>query len=232
MCNALKQALTTTPLLIPPNYNKEFFLYLSTSQTSIEIILVQIDDDQNEYVIYYLSKGLIGAKLCYTHVEKLDLTTVLFVQCFWHYILLYTSIIGSETNPMQYILSCHTLGGKYSKWIVILQEFDLEFITTKSKKSLVFVELMTNLPQVNHELITHDSLLDESLFPIDSSDSCYGYILIYLQTQNYQPQLLKDNVDAFTIKHATISSLETHSTIMELTSSCVDVLLTMRLKTL
>ena len=43
----------------------------------------------------------------------------------------------SETNPMQYILSRQTLGGKYLKWIVILQEFDLEFITAKSKKSLV-----------------------------------------------------------------------------------------------
>jgi hypothetical protein len=47
---------------------------------------------------------------------------------------------------MQYILSRQILGGRYLKWIVLLQEFDLEFSTPKSKKSLVFAELMTDLP--------------------------------------------------------------------------------------
>jgi len=42
---------------------------------------------------------------------------------------------------MTYILTRQLLGGKYSKWIVILQEFDLVFTTTKSKKSLVFAKL-------------------------------------------------------------------------------------------
>ena len=71
---------------------------------------------------------------------------------------------------MQYILSRQNLGGKYSKWIVILQEFDLEFITAKAKKSLVFVELITNLPQDSHEHTSKESLPDESLFLINSSN--------------------------------------------------------------
>jgi len=36
-------------------------------------------------------------------------------------------------------------GGKYNKWIVILQEFDLNFMSTNSKKSLVFTELILEL---------------------------------------------------------------------------------------
>ena len=43
---------------------------------------------------------------------------------------------------MTYILSRQLLGEKDSKWIEILQEFDLEFIKSKSKKSLVFAELL------------------------------------------------------------------------------------------
>ena len=69
---------------------------------------------------------------------------------------------------MWYTLSCKTLEGRYFKWIVIIQEFNLEFSTTKYKKFLVFVELMTNLPVVNDESMAQDSLLDESLFLIDS----------------------------------------------------------------
>ena len=36
------------------------------------------------------------------------------------------------------------IGGKYNKWIVILQEFDLKFVSTKSKKSLIFAELISD----------------------------------------------------------------------------------------
>ena len=38
------------------------------------------------------------------------------------------------------------IGGKYNKWIVILQEFDLEFVSAKSKKSFVFAELISDFP--------------------------------------------------------------------------------------
>ena len=47
---------------------------------------------------------------------------------------------------MTYILTRQLLGGKYSKWTMILQEFYLVFTTTKSKKSLVFIELICSLP--------------------------------------------------------------------------------------
>jgi hypothetical protein len=81
---------------------------------------------------------------------------------------------------MQYILSHHILGGHYLKWIVLLQEFDLKFSTTKSKKSLVFAKLMIDLPRVIEESVVQDSLPNEYLFLIDSYDPWYGDILIYL----------------------------------------------------
>jgi hypothetical protein len=53
--NALKHALTTAPLLRPPNYNKDFLLYLAATESTIGTVLVQEDDSFSEYVIYYLS---------------------------------------------------------------------------------------------------------------------------------------------------------------------------------
>ena len=49
-------------------------------------------------------------------------------------------------NPFQYVLSRRIFGGKFNKWIVILQEFDLDFQSAKSKKSLVFAELIVEFP--------------------------------------------------------------------------------------
>ena len=53
--DALKHALTTAPLLRPPNYNKDFLLYLAAAESTIGMVLVQEDDLFSEYVIYYLS---------------------------------------------------------------------------------------------------------------------------------------------------------------------------------
>ena len=50
------------------------------------------------------------------------------------------------------------IGGKYYKWIVILQEFDLEFVLAKSKKSLIFVELISYFPNLDEEEV-YDVLL-------------------------------------------------------------------------
>jgi hypothetical protein len=44
-----------------------------------------------------------------------------------------------DINPFQYVLTRHIIEGKYNKWISILQEFDLDFASTKSKKLLVFM---------------------------------------------------------------------------------------------
>ena len=54
--------------------------------------------------------------------------------------------VVEDVNPFQYVLSRCIVGGKFNKWIVILKEFDLDFQSTKSKKSLVFVELIAEFP--------------------------------------------------------------------------------------
>jgi hypothetical protein len=63
---------------------------------------------------------------------------------------------------------------------VILQEFDLDFERAKSKKSLVFTELICDLPSTETKNVAEDSLPEKSLFMISSDDLWYGDIIIYL----------------------------------------------------
>jgi hypothetical protein len=51
---ALKHALMSSPLLRPPNYNKDFLLSLVITESTIGMVLVQEDDLLEEHVIYYL----------------------------------------------------------------------------------------------------------------------------------------------------------------------------------
>jgi hypothetical protein len=117
---ALKHTLTSAPLLRPPNYNKYFLLYLAAIKSTINIVLVQEDDFLEEHVIYYLSRGLVGPKINYSHVEKLALAAVHVVQRFHHYILFHKTTIIVVVNPFQYVLTRGEIDRKISRWIVIL----------------------------------------------------------------------------------------------------------------
>ena len=85
-----------------------------------------------------------------------------------------------DVNPFQYALSWRILGGKLNKWIVILQAFHLDFQSAKSKKSLVFAELIVEFPTEEDVAIEDDSFPDEHIFLISTFDPWYRDILIYL----------------------------------------------------
>ena len=86
-------------------YHRDYSLYLAAADTTIGMVLVQDDDDGSEHVIYYLSRNLLDTETCYAYVEKLALAAICAVQRFRHYILLRTTIVISDCNPMTYILS-------------------------------------------------------------------------------------------------------------------------------
>ena len=84
------------------------------------------------------------------------------------------------------------IGGKYNKWIFILQEFDLEFVSAKSKKSLIFAELISDFSSEAKELVCEDTFVDEHILLISTLDPWYGDITIYLQTLKTPTHLLQD----------------------------------------
>jgi hypothetical protein len=144
------------------------------------MVLVQEDPNGDEHVIYYLRKGLSSLELQYSHVEKLALAVVIVVHRFHHYIFLRTTIVSTDSNPMYHILTRQVLGRKYSKCIVMLQEFDLKFSKSKAKKYLVFSELTCDLPHADEDIEPRNYLPNESLFLIITYDPWYGDIILYL----------------------------------------------------
>ena len=63
-------------MIHPPDYSKEFLLYIVASATTIAMVLVQDNLHGQEHVIYYASKNLIDSKTYYSHVAKASFSTV------------------------------------------------------------------------------------------------------------------------------------------------------------
>jgi hypothetical protein len=100
---------------------------------------------------------------------------------------------------MQYLLSCRKINDKFARWIVVLQKYDLEFSTPKSKKALILTKIVTALPSDTTSAPVNTDFLDEHLFYITSDDPWYGDLLIYLQTQIFGNHLSRD--DRLHIRH-------------------------------
>ena len=61
----------------------------------------------------------------------------------------------------------------------------MDFQSAKSKKSLVFVELIAEFPTEEDVVVEDDSFPDVHIFLISTSNPCYGDIIIYLHTLKY-----------------------------------------------
>jgi hypothetical protein len=79
---------------------------------------------------------------------------------------------------MLFLLSCRVINGKFVCWIVVLLEFDLEFTTPKSKKSLDLTEFIFDLVTGVTDPPLNDYLPDEHLFTILLDHPWYGDIII------------------------------------------------------
>jgi hypothetical protein len=131
--------------------------------------------------------------LKYKHEDKLSLAVVLTVQKLRHYILLRTTKVVADSNPMQYFLSLRQVNENFSRWIIILQEYDLEFSTPKSNKALVLTKLVTALSSDTANAPVNTEFPDEHLFYITSDDPWYDDLLIYLRTQKFGNNLSHDD---------------------------------------
>ena len=97
--DAIKDTLVRMSLMYPPNYQSEYFLYIAMTDTTIAMVLCQVENGI-EHPIYYLSHNISDTKVKYSYVGKLALAAVQAVKIFRHYILFWKTIFISNCNPM------------------------------------------------------------------------------------------------------------------------------------
>lgn len=110
--DALKDVLVWASLLYPPNYQRDYFLYLIAVVTTIVMVLFREDDLRDEHPIYYLSWNISENEIEYSHFEKFALVVLQVVQKFDYYITLQKAMVISNCNPMTYIPSRQLLREK------------------------------------------------------------------------------------------------------------------------
>jgi hypothetical protein len=97
-------------VLVPPQQDMPFYIYLSVGDTSIASVVVQVYDGK-EKIMFYLSTRMLDTETRYHEIEKLCL--YLFFTCtkLRHILLFAEIIVICKLGVIKHILSAPVLKG-------------------------------------------------------------------------------------------------------------------------
>ena len=86
-----------------------------------------------------------------------------------HYFQSYRIQAVAKVDPMKYLCQSPTLVGKSSRWLLLLSEFDIEYVTKKVIKGRAVAEFLANRP-IDSDYKEDLEFLDEQLNMVDTTE--------------------------------------------------------------
>jgi len=176
----LKRHVTSTPIIQPPNWDEPFKIMCDASDYVVGVVLRQ-RIGKNLHVIAYAS--------CILN----ELFTMVFsLEKFRSYLLGTKVIVFIDHATLRYLLKKKESKPRLIRWILLLQEFDLEIKDKKGVKNQVadhLSQLRTN--DIQTETI-RETFPDKQLYVLHSSTRpWYADLVNYLVTKEFHPDLPK-----------------------------------------
>ena len=120
--------------------------------------------DNRQHVIYYASRTLNEAQLNYTTTENEFLTVVFPLEKFRQYLLGSRTTIFTDHFALRYLMQKKDAKARLIRWILLLQEFDLEIKDKKGVENVV-VDHLSRIPNAPIETIPiNENFPDEHIF--------------------------------------------------------------------
>ncbi|WJZ87566.1 hypothetical protein VitviT2T_006936 [Vitis vinifera] len=151
------------------------------SDFAIGVVLGQREDGK-PYVIYYASKTLNEAQRNYTTTEKELLAVVFALDKFRAYLVGSFIIVFTNHSALKYLLTTQDAKARLIRWILLLQEFDLQIKDKKGVENVVADHLSRLVIAHNsYSLPINDDFPEESLMFLVKTP-WYAHIANYLVT--------------------------------------------------
>ncbi|KAI3828024.1 hypothetical protein L1987_02114 [Smallanthus sonchifolius] len=181
--NILKEQLVQAPILQPPDWTKPFEIMCDASDSTIGSVLGQ-RVDKKPVVIYYASKTLSEAQLNYTTTEKELLAVVYALDRFRSYIWGSKVVVYSDHSAVRYLMEKKDAKPRLIRWVLLLQEFDLEIRNKKGCENVV-ADHLSRIPLegVDDTMEINERFPDEQLLAV-STAPWYAHFVNYLATDS------------------------------------------------
>ena len=115
-----------------------------------------VDDSGKEQAIYYLSKRMLEYEMRYVVIERFCIVLVWATRRLRHYMTEYSMHLISHLDPLRYLFDRPTLAGRLMRWLVLLTEFDIQYVSQKSIKGSVIAYHLASLPTIKSRLVDEE----------------------------------------------------------------------------
>ncbi|XP_048604755.1 uncharacterized protein LOC125582220 [Brassica napus] len=121
----LKGELVSAPIVQPPDWDFPFEIMCDASDYAVGAVLGQKKDGKT-HVIYYASQTLNDAQMRYATTEKEMLAIVFAFEKFRSYLVGSKVIVYTDHAALRHLLAKKDAKPRLLRWILLLQEFDME----------------------------------------------------------------------------------------------------------
>ncbi|CAN6694213.1 unnamed protein product [Malus baccata var. baccata] len=191
--NQLKELLTTAPIIVPPDWSLPFELMCDASDYALGAVLGQ-RKDKKPHVIYYASRTLNDAQLNYSTTEKELLTVVFALHKFRSYLIGTKIIVFTDHAALKYLLTKKEAKPRLIRWMLLLQEFDIEIRDKKGSENVV-ADHLSRMVQEEDVVPIIETFPDEQLMSVKVSEPWYADLVNYLVSKHVPSELLKHQCD-------------------------------------
>lgn len=128
--NILKKALSSTPILMTPDFDKEFTIQSDACNSGMGAVLTQ-EIDGHERVIEYMGQKFTDSQKKYTTTEKECLALILAIEKFRPYIegVRFTAI--TDHASLLWLKNLKDPTGRLARWALRMQAYDFKLIHRK-----------------------------------------------------------------------------------------------------
>ncbi|KAJ9552285.1 hypothetical protein OSB04_016330 [Centaurea solstitialis] len=121
----LKRHLTNAPIMVPPDWDQPFEIMCDASDYAVGAVLGQRKNNHFQ-PICYAGRTLNDAQENYTTTEKELLAVVFAIEKFRSYLVLSKIIVYTDHSALKYLFAKPDAKPRLIRWILLLQEFDIE----------------------------------------------------------------------------------------------------------
>ena len=125
----IKEYLLSPPVLVAPMPEHPLLLYLSVLDMALGCMQDQLDDSGKERAIYHLSKRMLEYEMRYVMIERICLALVWATRRLRHYMIEYSVHLIFRLDSLRYLFDRAILTGRLMRWIVLLTEFDIQYVS-------------------------------------------------------------------------------------------------------